>query len=83
MPAIPIAVTCGEPAGIGPEIAAKARAAGVDERSVAADMVSGVPAGRFARAEEPAALIAFLCSEAAGYIDGSSIAVDGGRTRCI
>ena len=64
-------------------IAAKARAAGVDERSVAADMVSGVPAGRFARAEEPAALIAFLCSEAAGYIDGSSIAVDGGRTRCI
>ncbi|MCB2093682.1 MAG: 4-hydroxythreonine-4-phosphate dehydrogenase PdxA [Rhodobacteraceae bacterium] len=26
MPAIPIAVTCGEPAGIGPEIAAKARA---------------------------------------------------------
>lgn len=64
-------------------ISAKARGAGVGEDDIAREMLSSVPAGRFARPEEPAALIAFLCSDAAGYIDGSSIAVDGGRTRCI
>jgi 3-oxoacyl-[acyl-carrier protein] reductase len=42
-----------------------------------------VPAGRFARAEEVAAAIAFLCAPAAGYINGVSLAVDGGRMQSI
>jgi len=37
-----------------------------------------VPLGRFGTAEECADAIAFLCSEAAGYITGALLPVDGG-----
>jgi 3-oxoacyl-[acyl-carrier protein] reductase len=37
-----------------------------------------VPAGRAGRAEEVAALVGFLCSDAAGYINGQVIGVNGG-----
>ncbi|HEY0503301.1 MAG TPA: 3-oxoacyl-ACP reductase FabG [Lysobacter sp.] len=37
-----------------------------------------VPAGRAGRAEEVAALIGFLCSDAAGYINGQVIGINGG-----
>ncbi|MFE0501161.1 3-oxoacyl-ACP reductase FabG [Lysobacter soli] len=39
-----------------------------------------VPVGRAGRPEEVAALIGFLCSDAAGYINGQVIGVDGGMT---
>jgi 3-oxoacyl-[acyl-carrier protein] reductase len=42
-----------------------------------------VPAGRLGRPEELAALIAFLASDQAAYITGSSIAVDGGVHRAL
>jgi len=42
-----------------------------------------VPLGRFARPEEIGGVIAFLCSPAAGYVNGVSLAVDGGRTYSI
>lgn len=40
-----------------------------------------IPAGRLADPGELGALVAFLASERAGYITGTSIAVDGGWTR--
>lgn len=46
-------------------------------------MLATVPAGRFGDAEEVASVIAFLCTPAAAYVNGVSIAVDGGRTRAL
>ncbi|GAB2627365.1 3-oxoacyl-ACP reductase FabG [Novilysobacter erysipheiresistens] len=37
-----------------------------------------VPAGRAGRAEEVAALVGFLCSDVAGYINGQVIGINGG-----
>ena len=53
----------------------------VDE--VTTTMREQVPLGRFATAEEVANAIAFLASPAASYINGVSLAVDGGRTECL
>lgn len=50
---------------------------------VAAQMEKEVPARRFGEADEIAAVAAFLASPAAGYVNGTSIPVDGGRTGSI
>jgi NAD(P)-dependent dehydrogenase (short-subunit alcohol dehydrogenase family) len=42
-----------------------------------------VPMGRYGKAEEVAATIAFLLSDGAGYITGQNIRVDGGITRMV
>ena len=43
-------------------------------------MTDQVPLGRAARPEEVAAVVAFLSSEAASYVNGAMIDVNGGRT---
>ena len=43
-----------------------------------APMLAGVPLGRIGTPEEIAAAVCFLVSEAAGYITGSVIDVNGG-----
>jgi NAD(P)-dependent dehydrogenase (short-subunit alcohol dehydrogenase family) len=48
-----------------------------------ADMEKQVPAGRFAKPEEIAGLVAFLMSEPAAYITGAVLPIDGGLTSMI
>jgi 3-oxoacyl-[acyl-carrier protein] reductase len=55
---------------------------GVIETDMTADVADGlvgaVPAGRVGQPAEVAACVAFLCSEEAAYINGATLAVDGG-----
>jgi 3-oxoacyl-[acyl-carrier protein] reductase len=43
--------------------------------------VRQIPAGAFGTTDDVAALVSFLCSEAAGYVTGEIIGVDGGMLR--
>ncbi|MFL5871829.1 MAG: SDR family oxidoreductase [Solirubrobacterales bacterium] len=45
--------------------------------------VQGIPAARLGDPDEYGDLVAFLCSERAGYITGSSIPIDGGLRRSL
>jgi 3-oxoacyl-[acyl-carrier protein] reductase len=58
----------------------KAAQAGQPAAAIEAEMLKLIPARRFGLAEEVAAAVAFLASPAAGYINGASLPVDGGRT---
>lgn len=64
-------------------LATKAAASHESEAQIAQDLIATIPARRFGEAGEVAAVIAFLCTPAAAYVNGVSIAVDGGRTRAL
>ena len=54
---------------------------GIDVEVVVAEMGSSLPAGRMAEPEEVARVAVFLVSEAASYVHGSSVYMDGGARR--
>lgn len=64
-------------------LADRSASSGRTQDEVAQAMLATVPAGRFAEAEEPGGVIAFLCTPAAAYVNGQSLAVDGGRMQSI
>ncbi len=61
----------------------KSAKTGKSTEEVGQDMINEIPARRFGKPEEIAAMVAFLASPAAGYVNGTSIPVDGGRTGSI
>ncbi len=61
--------------------AALAAAQGVDASEIVRAWTRNIPLGRLGRPDELASVVAFLCSERAGYITGASIAVDGGAVK--
>ncbi|USP49158.1 SDR family oxidoreductase [Alcaligenes faecalis] len=55
----------------------------IDSLPATEERRESVPMGRYGKAEEIAATIAFLLSDGAGYITGQNIKVDGGLTRSV
>lgn len=67
-------ITCN---AVAPGIIETELIAGMDEKR-AETMLGMIPLGRFGAAEDVAPLVAWLCSNAAGYITGQTVCVDGG-----
>jgi len=59
---------------------ARAARQGVDLEQLYATMGKDIPLGRVGRAEEVANVIAFLASEAASFVSGTSVNLDGGAS---
>lgn len=62
---------------------ARAEREGSSFEAVRAASLSRIPLGRLGEPDEFGRVAAFLCSEAASYLTGSSVLVDGGMVRCL
>ena len=56
---------------------------GMNTEKAMEEKAKNIPLGRIGKPEELAALVAFLASEQASYISGTTIQVDGGASRAI
>lgn len=56
---------------------------GMSEEEILQKSAQGIPMRRLGKPEEVGALVAFLASQQAAYITGTTIQVDGGQTRSI
>ena len=61
-------------------IANNAKKRGVSTDVIEKELLKDIPMKRFGEPEELAAMAAFLASPAASYVNGVSIAIDGGKT---
>jgi 3-oxoacyl-[acyl-carrier protein] reductase len=52
----------------------------IDDPAVRGDALANTPVGRLGKPEDIARLAVFLCSEAAGYVTGAEVMIDGGQT---
>ena len=62
---------------------ARAERENIDYETALNDWLKEVPMGRFGKPEEVAKLAAFLASEDAGFITGTTIQIDGGAVRFV
>ena len=62
-------------------VGVQAKNAGISLEDAAARAEKNIPLGRYGKPEEVANLVVFLCSQAASYITGTTILVDGGIHR--
>jgi 3-oxoacyl-[acyl-carrier protein] reductase len=60
---------------------ARAKETGRPVEEIVKESIAAIPLGRYGEPREFAALAVFLASEAASYITGQTICIDGGQTR--
>ncbi len=81
-----VTINCAAPGVIGTDrteerIGAQIKSSGGSRDEYMQDYVKGIPAKRLGTPDEFGAVVAFLCSQQASYITGSTICVDGGKRR--
>ena len=64
-------------------IAAAAETQNRDPKELAVENGAKLPLGRYQRPEELGAMVAYLCSDLAGGVTGTTIQIDGGISNCL
>ena len=62
---------------------ARSKKEGVPVDQILREKVAEIPAGRLGEPEEVGALVAYLCSQQAAYVTGTTVTIDGGLMRTI